>query len=303
MKSCAFADQGGGNTPPGVARVPQMLVLAGALVFSAACSRIGGDQVMSPVVVGMTEATPPAFDDGENQIFEVHMPVTFPLRAPKANEMNKLIMDPLYPGPVWLDSKDFQIEIRYTLSNLTDKKQVVQILIDPWNEFVKYKPGVTVTEEAAIPDRSGFDHPYVLGPKEKLQGTITNDDTREMAIDLATVMNIQKLVMVPPPVMGMPATDAPNLNGMFNNTFDLQNRSSHPELDPLIAKYIPKLVNGLTGCDVGFRTGAAASIALEVMVDIVDLKMDRVIAPGEEKSKPALPPPTTILTPPAAPAE
>lgn len=299
MKSCALVKDAGGKTPPSAVRLPQMLVLAGAL---AACSHLGGDQVMYPVVVGMTEATPPAFDDGMNQIYEVHMPVAFPLRAPRANEMNKLKMDPLYPGPVWLESKDFQIELRYTISNLTDKKQVVQLLIDPWNEFFRYKPGITVTEEDAIPDRSGFDHPYVLDPKEKLQGTITNDDTREMAIDLATVMNIQRLVMVPPPVNGMPATDAPNLNGMFNNAFDLQNRSSHPELDPLIAKYIPPLVDGLTGVDIGFRTGSPASIALEVTVDIVDLTSDRVIAPGEEKSKPALMQPTATLSPPAAPA-
>lgn len=300
MKSCAFAEQSGGASPPTAVRLPQVLFFAGMLAL-AACSHLGGDQVMNPVVVGMTEATPPAFDDGENQIFEVHMPIAFPLRAPRANEMAKLIMDPLYPGPVWLESKDFQIEIRYTISNLTDKKQIIQLLVDPWNEFVKYKPGITVVEdEEPIPDRSGFDKPFVLGPKEKRQGAITNDDTREMAIDLATVMNIQRLVMVPPPVMGMPATNAPNLNGMFNNTFDLQNRSSAPELSPLIAKYIPKLVNGLTGVEIGFRTGSAASIALEVIIDIVDLKMDRVIAPGEEMAKPALVLPTTILTPPAA---
>ena len=156
MKSCAFTRHPGGSSPTGAVRFPQALLLAGVLTV-AGCSHIGGDQVMSPVVVGMTEGTAPIYDDGENVIYEVHLPVTFPLRAPKANEMAKLIMDPLYPGPVWLDSKDFQIEIRYTLSNLTDKKQVVQMLIDPWNEFVKYKPGITVTEESAIPDRSGFD--------------------------------------------------------------------------------------------------------------------------------------------------
>jgi hypothetical protein len=226
----------------------------------------------------------------------------FPLRQPKANEMNKRVMaDWMAPQPIWLEAHDFEIELRWTISNLTDSKQIVELLIDPWSEFVKYKPGITITEEEAIPDRSGYDRTYVVKPKEKLQGTITNDDTLEMAIDLATVMNIQNKVMAPPPG----ATDGPNLNGMFNNAFDLQNRSSVADmLDPLIAKYIPKVIPSMVGCDIGFRMmGSAASVALEVIVDIVDLKMDRVIGPGEvPPAKVPLDPPTTILTPPAAPA-
>lgn len=298
MKSCAFVERDGGYPPPGAVRLPHVLVAIGALAAAVGCSHLGGDQVTMPVVVGMTDATPPIVDDGETQIYEVHLPVTFPLRAARANEANKLIMNTLYPMPLWLEAHDFQIEIRYTISNLSDKKQIVELLIDPWNEFVKYKPGLTVTQDATIPDRAGHDRTWVVKPKEKLQGTITNDDTLEMATDLGTVMIIQN--SVPPPAMG---TMGPSLNALFNNTFDLQNRSSHPELDPLIAKYIPKLVPGLTGCDIGFRMGSAANVALEVIVDIVDLKMDRVIGPGEDKpgGKVPLPAPPGVLSPPAAP--
>jgi hypothetical protein len=302
MKSCAFVEQPGGSTPKGAVRLPHVLVGIGALVAAFGCSRLGGDQVMLPVVVGMTDTTPPIVDDGETQIYEVHMPVQFPLRAPRANEMNRLVANTSYPatyGPgLWLEAHDFQIEIRYTISNLSDKKQNVELLIDPWNEFVKYLPGLTVTEDETIPDRAGHDRTWVIQPKEKRQGTITNDDTLEMATDLGTVWIIQSTVA--PPAMGMMGA---SLNALFNNTFDLQNRSSHPELNPLIAKYIPKIVPGLTGVDIGFRMNSAANVALEVIVDIVDLKMDRVIAPGEDKpgGKVSLPLPAGVLTPPAAP--
>ena len=99
-----------------------------------------------------------------------------------------------------------------------------------------------------------------------------------------------------------------NLNGLFNNAFDLQNRSSAPDLAPLIKGYIPKTVAGLVGVTIGFRTHEAASIAFEATVDIVDLKMDRVVdarlfwgtaaLPNQWQR---LPQPTTILRPPAAP--
>lgn len=292
MKTHAFLPSFGGVRPRAAVRLPRAAAVLGAAALFA-CSRIGGDQVTSPVVVGMTETTPPAFQDGEDQVYEVHQAIQFPIRAPRADEANKRTQNDVYPAPLWLEAHDFQIELRYTLSNLTDQKQTIELLVDPWNEFVKYKPGLTMTQDNTIPDRSGYDRPWVLKPKEKLQGTITNDDTLEMAIDLGTVMNIQKV--------DTNAMDS--LNALFNNTFDFQNRSSHPELDPLIAKYIPKIAPGLTGCDIGFRTKSAASVGLEVIVDIVDLKMDRVIAPGEERSKPALPPPAGVLTPPAAPAQ
>ena len=296
MKSPAFVDSPGGNSPRRRVAFPHLLGIA---AIAVGCSHIGGDQVLMPVVVGMTEMTAPVVMSQQNSIYEVHLPVQFPLRQPKANEMTKRIMTDFTPQPVWLEAHDFQIELRYTISNLTDSKQNVEILVDPWNEFVKYKPGITITEEDAIPDRSGFDRTFVVKPKEKLQGTITNDDTLEMATDLATVMNIQQKVMAP--AMGM--TGGPNLNGMFNNAFDLQNRSSTADtLDPLISKYIPKVVPGLTGCDIGFRMNNAASVALEVIVDIVDLKMDRVIGPGEvPPAKVPLDPPATVLSPPAAP--
>jgi hypothetical protein len=298
MKSRAFVEPRGVQSPRVKVGFPHVAALVGALACGVVtgCSQQGGDSVLTPVVVGMTEMTPPFFDNGEDQVYEVHMPLQFPLRRPTDAERMKY--GPFTPENPWLRAHDFQIEIRYTISNLTDKKQNVEILIDPWNEFVKYQPGLTATEEGAVSNRAGYDRNKIVQPMEKLQGTITNDDTLEMAIDLATVMNIQASVMDP----------MANLNGMFNNAFDLQNRSSHPELDPLIAKYIPKVAPGLTGVTIGFRLPSPARVALEVIVDIVDLKMDRVIAPGEERTssnpngKQLLREPTMILSPPAAPA-
>ena len=115
------------------------------------------------------------------------------------------------------------------ITNLDDASNTVELLVDPWNPYVKYKPGVEiVSDEETLPDFSGYDRYYVLGQKERLVGTLVPDDTRELANDLATVMNIS---VIDP-------TD-PDGNGLFNHTFNLQNRSTRPT-DLLIEPYIPQ---------------------------------------------------------------
>ena len=44
-----------------------------------------------------------------------------------------------YPRGPWLKESDLHLEIRYTLTNLDDQPHTVLMMIDPWNEFVRYK--------------------------------------------------------------------------------------------------------------------------------------------------------------------
>jgi hypothetical protein len=88
-----------------------------------------------------------------------------------------------------------------------------------------------------------------------------------------------------------------------NHAFDVQNRSQR---DLLIRAWIPSVVAGLTGIDVGLRTEdgqcaddgmggrvcAAPRIALEVVVEITDLGSDKV---RKEGAKDALLPPTDVI--------
>ena len=67
---------------------------------------------------------------------------------------------------------------------------------------------------------------------------------------------------------------------LFNRAFNMQNRSSQD--DPLLAPFIPRVVAGLVGFDLGLRTSAPAKIAVEVILDVEDLDGDRVIPADDD---------------------
>jgi hypothetical protein len=252
-----------------------------------ACANDDAAQVMPPVVVGMLDTTGPTYDDGQVQIYEVYTPVVLPMRRPNDDERPKGQVDP-YPRPPFLLASDTRVTVRYTLTNLEDKQHTAELLIDPWNEFVRYVPGVTISDENAQPNFSGFDHFFVLPPKERIEGIFTPDDMTELATDLGTAMKLQETP---------PAADGP-FGGpvLYNRAFNIQNRSSQP--DPVLAPYIPAVVAGVVGFDLGLRTYEPAKIAVEIVIDVEDLNGNRVVKPDEDTKK--IGRPGTVLSPPAA---
>ena len=103
-----------------------------------------------------------------------------------------------------------------------------------------YQPGIEiVSDEETLPDLSGYDRFYVLDKKERLIGTIVPDDTRELAIDLATVDGHLKW-----PTRAIRTATASSITRSI-----LQNRSS--DNDPLIAPYVaqPQDVPAMIGFD------------------------------------------------------
>jgi hypothetical protein len=278
---------------------PHLLAIGFAIPLAfAACATTDGNQVTSPTVLGMDDKIPPYFDDGQTTIYEVQVPVHMPIRQPTAAESSALGKSDPYPHAPFVAVGDIRTEIRFTLTNLDDKTTNIELLVDPWNEFVRYKPGIqVVSDEQTTPDFSGWDKFIPLHAKERLQGTITADDTRELAVDLATVYNINATVT--------PTKDT-NLNALFNHTFNPQNRSNG--YDPLIAPYIPAVVPAMIGFDLGLRAtadegGAAPNIAIEVQVDVVDTSSagNKVIRTGSTDAPMQMP--TTILQPPKAPVQ
>ncbi len=255
-------------------------------LVSAACGGDGEDQVIPPVVVGLSANTAAFYDDGETSIFQASTQVVLPVRRARPEEQAALGAADPFPSAPFLKSTDVEVTLRFTLTNLDDEKRIVELIIDPWNEFVRYRPGIRVSEEGTTPDFSGFDKFFVLPPKSRIQGTLTPDDTRELAIDLATAENI---------IAKPPADPEANVNGMINRLFYLQNRSSVH--DPLISPYIPAVTPGLTGLDVGLRTYQAANVALEVLVDVIDLQGDRTTKAGDTAAAMGVPP--AEITPPA----
>jgi len=227
-------------------------------------------------------------------------------------------------GSAWT-TDDVKVQLTWTLSNLDEAGHTVEVLVDPWNEFGRYYPGMQLAdaeEQKFEPNLSAIDHYYVLdgvgaGDSSRRHGTYTFDDMKEMAVDFATVQN---LIKNPPTMlpngfqskdMGM---DDP-LPVYANHAFNFQN---HSWSDVLSAPYVPKVIAGLTGIDFGFRTseqvgkldpdtGAnlGGGIALEISIEIVDLGKDRVQQDGG--TEPLLKPTTVVVTvgspvPTAAPA-
>lgn len=266
-----------------------------AVVLTVALGACTGDsekEVLPPVVLGMQETTAPAYDDGQEQLFQVSREVRLPYRRPTDAERPKGDLDP-YPRPPFHVVTDSRVTIRFTLSNLDANKHTVELLFDPWNEFVRYVPGVTPGRNPGeqIPNFSGIQRSYILEPMSRIEGILTPDDMVELATDLTTAMALAKR---PPDAAGDFGGAA-----LYNRAFNVQNRSSEPDI--LLQPYLPgakSTVASVIGFDVGLRTREQAKIAVELVIDIEDLNGERVVMDGEEGNKVGRP--GTALSPPAA---
>jgi len=263
--------------------------LALVLALPFGCANKGETQVMQPVVLGMLETAAPTYDDGQMQIYEAYLPVELPLRQPSDDERPKARPIPT-PRPPFHLASDTRITARFTLSNLEDKEHTVELLVNPWNEFVRYEPGVIVTEEETTPNLSGINSRVILPPLGRLEGIITPDDFVELATDLGTAMKLHK---TPPPADSQFAGPA-----LYNRAFNVVNRSSEPDL--VLGPYFPAVVANIVGFDLGLRTYEHAKISVEVVMDIEDLKNDRVIA-AYYTDKERVGRPGKALTPPPPP--
>lgn len=251
------------------------------------CAGDGNTEVMPPVVLGLVDTAAPTYDDGQVQIYQVTREVRMPFRAPNEGERPQGRPDP-YPNHPFQVTTDTRTTVRFTLSNLDDRQHTVELLIDPWNEFVRYQPGVTMDEEETIPNLSGIDRFFIVPPKGRVEGIITPDDMNELAIDLVTAM---KLMATPPPAEG--DFGGPSL---FNRAFNIQNRSSEP--DPVLAGWLPTgPIATVIGFDLGLRTYEQAKLAVELVIDIEDTNGERTIKSGEEGDR-RIGIPGTVLTPP-----
>ena len=276
--------------PRAPVRAPHAALVLGAcaIVFvGAACANSDASQVTTPTVLGMTSSLAPVYDDGQMQLYQVQVPVRLPIRRPDDSELQGLPKADPYPRGPWLLQSDLRLEIRYTLTNLDDQPHTVLMMVDPWNEFVRYKPGIVVSQEMSLPNLSGIERRVRLQPKSRIVGTLINDDLIELAVDLATAENVIK----------NPPTD-PNADpaGIINRAFNFQNRSNLP--DPIVGPYIPQVIAGLTGFDLGLRTEEQATLAVEISIDITDNNGNKVIPDGQTAQKIGIP--SRTISPPGA---
>jgi hypothetical protein len=269
-------------------RARSLFGLALALALPIGCADKGETQVIPPVVLGMLETAPPTYDDGQMQIYEVYTPVELPLRRPSDEERPQGDADP-YPRPPFHLAGDTRITARYTVSNLEDKPHTVELLLNPWNEFVHYEPGVIVGDEETTPNLSGINSRFIVPPFGRVTGIITPDDFVELATDLGTAMKLQKVPPGADTQFGGPA--------LYNRAFNVVNRSSQP--DPVLGPYIPGVVPNIVGFDLGLRTYEPSKIAVEVVLDMEDVNGSKVIPEGDATTR-KVGRPGTALAPPAA---
>jgi hypothetical protein len=281
---------------------PRIALLAPfACALVAACSNDASDQVTLPTELGMTSKLAAYYSDENLTMYEVETPVALPVRMPKASDLQSLGAAPKgtpYPRAPYLLASDESVEVHYTISNLDDQQTTVWMLVDPWNEFVRYDPGVQVVDDDVTSPNFGYDLAFVVPAKSRIEGTLTTDDMQEIAIKLASVMN---LLASPQAMAGPNNENGFDATSIANNIFNPQNRSNSN--DPLYTPWIPPVIAGLTGFDLGLRfqctdTCTPPDVAIEVTLDVEDMGRDRFVP--QDSNDPKMPEPTTVLSPPAA---
>jgi len=285
----------------------------------AACSQSSNTQTTAPVDLGMTSTMAPYYMDENITIYEAQTPVPLPVKAPSASDLSSLGPTPAgtpYPHAPYLLASDESLEVHYTITNIDTAQHAVWLCLDPWNEFVRWDPGVTVVDDEDTQPNYGYDLVFLVPGLSRVDGTITSDDMQEIAIKLASVEN---LLASPQALMGEDgglteagltadggaAPDDPNANddangydatGIANNIMNPQNRSNGN--DPIYTPWIPPVIAGLTGFDLGLRTFEQANVAIEITIDIVDVNGNRFVSANSTQAQIGLPPMT--LSPAAA---
>jgi len=267
-----------GVSPHGAVHSPQsraIAALALGLVASTAglvgCEADDSAQVTKPYVVAIGASETPIYADANLTLYESQVAVPFPVRKPTGAELSALKASAPYPHAPYLLDSDETIEVNYTITNLDNQSHAIWILVDPWNEFVWYKPGVTVvSDDETEPNLSGIEAPVILNPLERLQGNFEAQDMSQLALKLDTAMAIfnTKFTMAS-------AFDAATL---MNHDFNTQNTPGPNDI--LLASYTPSVVAGLTGFNFGLQSYEPVNVAIEVTVTVLDNGAGKIEPPG-----------------------
>jgi hypothetical protein len=174
----------------------------------------------------MTSTMAAYYSDEELTIYESQTAVSLPVKAPTASDISSLGPTPAgtpYPHAPYLTADDESLEVHYTISNLDSTEHTVWMLIDPWNEFVRWNPGISIVSDEETVPNYGYDLPFLVPAMSRVDGTITSDDMREIAIKLASVETLlaspQAMAAASDAGMG-DAADDPNATSMASNAFD-----------------------------------------------------------------------------------
>lgn len=255
-------------------------IAALALVLTAqlGCNderRYVGDPLLHQIA--LTETTPAAFAAEDAQLFVVEERIELDVEAPGEVALEDLRVAAErfeglpFPRLPWVDREDLGIQVDFVLYNLDDEQRQIAVIVNGFNEFHEYEPGVTVIDDEPVVDYAQWERLYALEPEQRIARTLREEDFDEIAVDLATVVN-----------------GAPN----SNQVVFFENKSAS---DPLSEPYIPDVIPGLVGFRLGLRASAAANVLLEATVRVRD-RGERLVEEGAEVFQ-ATPEPFTPVAP------
>ena len=246
--------------------------LAAALGLTA-CVTNATPEVLPPIVMGLAPTTPASYDDGARPVYHVTSEVVLPYKAAASSDrvvtVREWELSP-YPRKPEHRATETRVTLKFTLSNLDALPRQVDVLIDPWNEFVRYRPGLRLRADRINPGVSGYQRTFDLPPLGRISGEISPEDVVEMAVDLTTAMTIHRFS--PSSREGLSQAE------LFDRTFSLGSRSTSPK--PELARWVPPLRSrtaAMIGFDVGLRSTEPVAVGLELNVDIEDPEANRLV--------------------------
>lgn len=189
----------------------------------------------------ITETTP-AFIESEEDgaLYIVESRIDFPVRQPTPDEMTALAAMPApapFPTHPWVVRDDFGTELDLTVSNLEANPMMITITVNGINEFNEYVPSAAVVDDELVIDFAQWERTYFLQAGERRSVTVREEELDEIAVDLASVVNIN-------------ATTGLECGYQANQICYFMNQSFN---DMRSQPCIPMLIPGLVGVKVGIR--------------------------------------------------
>ena len=253
-----------------------------ATAFAAGC--IPEQRFVTPDTGGVwqlaiDESTPAFFESEDGNVYLVEQRIEIDFRYPtdeEAAEMGDVGTNQVpWATLPFVRRDDIQLQVDYTISNVSDSTITAAVVLNGFNEFHEYSPGVQIIDEEVVAEFSGWERNIRLGPGERRTGTIREEELDEVAVDLSSVVN-----------------GAPNPNQLVY----FENQSANDARSQL---YIPDVVAGLTGVRIGLRSDAAVPVVLEVTLRVRDDR--RILVQGDDEPwplpVPALFEPSSVMAP------
>ena len=215
-----------------------------------------------PWAIAIDEDTPPYLVSDDATVYLVEQRIPFELRQPTEDDFAALAeqamtVDPAPYGELpWLQRGDLEVQIDFTLSNLSDEPVTATLQVNGVNQFHEYDPAIQVVDDELQIDFSQWERSYRLEPGERRSGTVREEELDEVAVDLATVI----------------ASPNPNQIVYF------ENQSAH---DARSQMYMPDVIPALVGVRIGLRSLSSAPTLLELTVRIRDVR--GVLVQGDDE--------------------